>query len=128
MDMGHVLGAGQLAVRDVEEISSSGQATEKVPGSTVGLIVRYVAAGNLEVQRNCTVLGHCENVKQLLKVWAMILVVTPGDRHPGPFTPCFFLGRVSISTMEGDGGGVVVELVEVHLEFLDHMGHQRQDQ
>src|SRR5438132_221446 len=58
MDMGHVLGAGQFAVRDVEEISSSGQATEKIPGSTVGLIVRHVAAGNLEVQGNCTVLGH----------------------------------------------------------------------
>ena len=38
MDMGHVLGAGQLAVRDVEEISSSGQATEKVPGSTMSLV------------------------------------------------------------------------------------------
>ena len=71
MDMGHVLGAGQLAVRDVEEISRSGQATEKVPGSTVGLIIGHVAAGNLEVQRNCTVLGHCEDVKQLLNSTAL---------------------------------------------------------
>src|SRR5580658_430734 len=114
MDMGHVLGAGQLAVRDIEEISSSRQATEKVPRSTMGLVVSHVAAGNLEVQRNCAVLGHCEDVKQLLEVWAMIFVVTPGDRHPGPFASHFFLGRVSISTMKSDRGGVVVQLIEVH--------------
>src|SRR5580658_2871818 len=108
MDMRHVLGAGELAVRDVKKVSSSSQATEKVPGSTVGLVVRHVAISNLEVQRNCTVLGHGEDVKQLLEVRAMVLVVTPSDRHPGSFAPHFFLGRVGIGTMKSNGGGIVV--------------------
>ena len=51
MDLGHVLGAGQFAVGHVEEVASSGQATEQVPGGAVGLVVHHIAAGNLEIQR-----------------------------------------------------------------------------
>ena len=93
----------------------------------MGFVVRHVAAGDLEIQRNRAVPGHCEDVEQLLEVGPMVLVVTPGDRHPGLFAPLFFLGGIGVVTVEGDRGGVVVQLVEVHLELLDHMGRQRQD-
>src|SRR4029077_10783446 len=63
MDIGHVLGAGQLAIRDVEEIAPSGQATEEIPGSAMGLVVHHIAAGNLEIQRNCAVPGHREDIE-----------------------------------------------------------------
>ena len=89
MDIGHVLGAGQLAVGHVEEIASSGQATEQVPGSAVGLVVDHVAAGDLEIQGNRTVLGHREDVKQLLEVGPMIFVVAPGDAPSSSLGPAF---------------------------------------
>ena len=57
----------------------------------------------------------------------MVLVVTPGDRHPGLFAPLLFPSGIGIFTVEGDRGGVVVQLVEVNLELLDHMGRQCQD-
>ena len=58
LDVGHVLGGGQLAVGDVEEVASAGRATEQVPGGAVGLVVGDVAAGELEVQRDRAVSGH----------------------------------------------------------------------
>ena len=63
MDIGHVLGAGQLAVRDVKEVSPSGQATEEIPGGAMGLVVGHVAAGDLEIQRNRAVPGHREDIE-----------------------------------------------------------------
>ena len=63
MDIGHVFRGGQFAVRHVEEVSASGQATEEVPGGDMGFVVRHVAAGDLEIQRNRTVPGHREDVE-----------------------------------------------------------------
>ena len=73
MDIGHVLGAGQLAVGHVEEIASAGQATEQVPGGAVGLVVDHVAAGDLEIQGDPPS-RHREDVKQLLEVGPMVLL------------------------------------------------------
>ena len=46
---------------------------------------------------------------------------------PRLLAPLFFLGGIGIGTVEGDRGGVIVQLVQVDLELCDHMGHQRQD-
>src|SRR5208337_3411055 len=62
MDIGHVLGAGQFAVGPVEEVASTGQATEQVPGGAGGLVVHHVVAGNLEIQRNRAVRGYRKDV------------------------------------------------------------------
>ena len=42
--------------------------------------------------------------------------------------PLLFLGGIGIGAVEGNRGGVVVQLVDVDLELPDHMGGQRQDQ
>ena len=82
LDISHVFTGGQLAVGDVEEVASSRQATEQVPGVAVSLVVDHVAAGDLEVQRHRAVSGHREDVQQLFEVRSMVLVVAPGDRQP----------------------------------------------
>jgi hypothetical protein len=58
----------------------------------------------------------------------MVLVVTPGDRHPRLLAPLFFLRGIGVGAVESDRRGVVVQFVQVDLEFADHMGHERQDQ
>ena len=108
MDIGHVLGGGQLTVRHVEEVPATGQATEQVPGGAMRLVVRHVAAGDLEIQRNRPVPGNREDIEQLLEVGPMVLVVTPGNRHACSLAPLLFLGGISIRAMESDRRGVVV--------------------
>jgi hypothetical protein len=127
MDMGHVLRGGQFTVRYIEEVPTPGQATKQVPGGAMGLVVRHVAAGDLEIQRNRPIPGHREDVEQLLEVGPMVLIIAPRDRHSRLLASLFFLGGIRISAMEGDRGGVVVQLVQVDLELLDHMGRKRQD-
>jgi hypothetical protein len=63
MDVGHVVGAGQLAIRDVKKISLSGQATEEIPGRAIGLVVGHIAASDLEIQRNRAVPRHREDIE-----------------------------------------------------------------
>ena len=58
----------------------------------------------------------------------MVLVVTPGDRHPRPLAPLLLGGGIGVGAREGDGGGVVVQFIEVDLELSDDMGHEHQDQ
>ena len=58
----------------------------------------------------------------------MVLVVAPGDRHSRRRAPLFFLSGIGIGAVEGNRGGVVVQLVQVDLELTNHMGRQRQDQ
>ena len=65
--------------------------------------------------------GHREDVKQLLEVGPMVLVVAPGDGHPRRLAPLFFLSGIGIDAVEGDCGGVVVQLIQVDLELADHM-------
>ena len=81
VDVGHVLGGGQLAIRDVEEIRSPGQLAEQVPGLAVGAVVGGVATLDPKVHRHGTVATDGEDVEQLLEVGAVVLVVPPGDRQ-----------------------------------------------
>ena len=82
MDVGHVLGGGQLAVGDVEEVAAAGQLAEQVPGGAVGAVVGGVAALDPELHRHGAVAGDGEDVEQLLEVGAVVLVVAPGDGQP----------------------------------------------
>ena len=52
MDVGHVLGGGELAVGDVEEVAAAGQLAEDVPGLDMGAVVGGVAALDAEVHRH----------------------------------------------------------------------------
>ena len=56
----------------------------------------------------------------------MVFVVAPGDGHPRRLAPLFFLCGIGIDAVEGDCGGVVVQLIQVDLELTDHMRRQRQ--
>src|SRR5205807_2158227 len=68
VDVGHVLGGGQLAIRDVEEIASPGQLAKQVPGGAVGAVVGGVAALDPEVHGHGAVATDGEDVEQLLEV------------------------------------------------------------
>src|SRR5208282_347727 len=127
MDVGHVLGAGQFAVNHIEEVWSSDQATEEVPGGDMGFVVHHIAAGDLEIERNRAVPGHREDEEQLLEVGPMVLVVTPGDRQPRSLAPFFFLGGFGIGTVQGYRGGVIVQLVQFNLELSNYVGRKGQD-
>src|SRR5260370_7691770 len=84
--------ADGVLVRDVEEVRSSGQATEEVPGGDMGFVVHHIAAGDLEIDRNRAVPAPREGVEQLLEVGPMVVVVTPGDCQPRLLPTLFFLG------------------------------------
>ena len=52
----------------------------------------------------------------------MVLVVAPGDGQPQPAPQGpFLIGRLVIA-VEGDGGGVVVQFVEIDGELADGVG------
>ncbi len=72
VDIRHVLGSGQLAVGDVEEVVSPGQLAQQVPGGDVGAVVGGVATLDPEVHRHGTVATDGEDVEQLLEVGAVI--------------------------------------------------------
>ena len=79
MDVGHVVGRGQLAVGDVEEVAAAGQLAEQIPGGAVRAVVGGVAALDAELHRHGAVAGDGEDIQELLEVGAMVLVVPPGD-------------------------------------------------
>ena len=93
----------------------------------MSFVVHDITAGDLEIQRDRAVPGHREDVEQLFEVRPMVLVVTPGDRQPRLLAPFLFQSGIGISTVQRNRGGVVVQLVEIDLELLDHMGRQCQD-
>ena len=84
VEVGHVLGGGQLAVGDVEEVAPAGQLAEQLPGGAVRAVVGGVAALDPELHRHGAVAGDREDVEQLLQVGAVVLVVPPGDGQPEP--------------------------------------------
>jgi hypothetical protein len=121
MDIGHALGRGQLAVGDVGEVRPAGELAEEVPGVAMRAVVGGVAAPHAELHRHGAVAGDGEDVEQLLEVGAMVLVVAPGggQPQPAPQGPLPIGGLVV--AVEGDGGRVVVQLVELDLELADGM-------
>ena len=116
VDVGHVLGGGQLAIRDVEEVVSPGQLAEQVPGGDVGAVIGGVAALDPEVHRHGTVAADGEDVEQLLEVGAVILVVAPGDRQAKLSPQGALPVGVLVVAVERHGRGVVVQLIERDVE------------
>jgi hypothetical protein len=117
MDVGHVLGGGELAVGDVEEVAAAGELAEHLPGTLMGTVVGGVAALDPELHRHGAVACDGEDIKRLLEVRAMVLVVAVGDGQ-AELSP---QGRLAVGRLvvavEGDGGGVVVEFVEFDAEL-----------
>ena len=66
-------------------------------------------------------LAHGEDEEQLLEIGPVVLVMAPGDGQPGLPTAAGLLGRVGVVAGEGHGGRVIVQLVELDVEFLDGM-------
>ena len=83
VDVGHVLGGGELAVGDVEEVAAPGEFAEEVPGLAVRAVVGGVAACDAEVHGHGAVAGDGEDVQELFQVGAVVLVVAPGDGRSG---------------------------------------------
>ena len=127
MDVGHVLGGGQLAVGDVEEVAAAGQLAEQVPGGAVGAVVGGVAALDAELHRHGAVARDGEDVEQLLEVGAVVLVVAPGDGQPQPAPQGPLPSARLVVAVEGDGGRVVVQLVELDVELADGVGRDRRE-
>ena len=128
MDVGHVLGGGQLAVGHVKEVAAAGQLAEQVPGVEMRAIVGGVAALDAELHRHAAVAGDGEDVEQLLEVGAMVLVVSPGDGQPEPAPQGPLLVGGLVIAMEGDGGRIVVQLVEIDGELPDRVDDDGQGQ
>src|SRR5579883_2399034 len=66
MDVGHVLGGGQLAVRDRQELAAAGQLAEQIPGGAVRAVVGGVAALDAELHGHGAIAPDREDVEQLL--------------------------------------------------------------
>ncbi len=66
VQIGHVLGSGQLRIGHVEEVATAGQLAEELPGVHVRLVVGGVATSRTEVDGHAAVVAERENVDQLL--------------------------------------------------------------
>ena len=119
VEVGHVLGGGELAVGDVEEVGAAGEFAEEIPGLAVRAVVGGVAALDAELHRDGPVACYRENVKQLFQVGPVVLVVAPGDGGPELAAEGAFLGGGVVIAVEGDGGGIVVQFVEIDVELAD---------
>jgi hypothetical protein len=62
VEVGHVLGGGQLAVGDAEEVPPPGQLAEQLPGALVRAVVGGVAARDPELHRHGAVAADREDV------------------------------------------------------------------
>ena len=128
VDVGHVLGGGQLAIRDVEEVVSPGQLAEQIPGGDVGPVIGGVATLDPEVHRHGTVAADGEDVEQLLEVGAVILVVAPGDREAELSPQRALPVGVLIVPVKRHGRGVVVQFIERDVELADGVGRDVESQ
>ena len=104
------------------------QLAEQIPGVAVRAVVGGVAALDAELHRHGAVARDREDVEELLEVGAMVLVVAPGDGQPQPAPQGPLPIGGLVIAVEGDGGGVVVQLVELDGEFTDGMDDDGQGQ
>jgi hypothetical protein len=121
MQVGHVLGCGQLAVGDVEEVAAAGELAEQLPAAPVRADVGGVAALDLELHGHGAVPRHGEDVEQLPEVEAVVLVVAVRDGQAEPPVQ----GALAVGTLEVavEGGGVVVQFVQVDAELAHGVRH-----
>ncbi len=111
-DVLHVVARRQLAVGRVEEVGRAEHGDQLVPGGDVGGRVLGRAVSQAMGDRHRAVRGDREDLDELLQVPAMILREPPlRDRrgHAGARRAV----RVPVGAVEGDRGGVVVQLADV---------------
>src|SRR5262249_48156909 len=82
-----------------------------------------VAARDPELHRHGAVAGDGEDVEQLLEVGAVVLVVAVRDGQAEPPAQGALAVGTLVVAVEGDGSGVVVQLVQVDAELADGVGH-----
>src|SRR5262249_11986677 len=128
MDVSHVLGGGELAVGEVEEIRPPGQRAEQVPDGAMGAVGGGVAALDPVVDRHGAVGRDGEDVEALLVGGAVILVVAIGDRQAAPSSQGALVAEVLVVPMEGHGRGAVVQLIERDAEGADGVGRDVEGQ
>lgn len=86
------------------------------------LIVGGVAVVGLAVDWDRSVGGDGDPKEELFQIRAVVLVVAKGDsRRPVELVGG---GLVSIVATEGDGGGILVQLVEANVELADSSDDQ----
>ena len=128
VQVGHVLAGGQLRIGHVEEVASTGQLAEQVPGVAMGDIVGDVAAGSAKVERHTAIGRDRENEQQLLQIRPMIFVVAESDGQRRPSKHLLLQGRIEVGPEEGHRGRVVVQFVQAEAELLDDVCGHAQDQ
>ena len=79
-----------------------------------------IAAPELVVDRHGPVSGNRQCPEELFQVRSVVLVVPKGDFSGLLSTHPSTIG-VIVPTGEGQGGGIVVKLVEIEVEFLYYM-------
>jgi hypothetical protein len=110
----------------VASLQSAGELAQQLPGALVGAVVGGVAALDPELHGHGAVARHGEDVEQLLQVGPVVLVVAVGDGQPEPASQrALAVGRLVV-TVKGDGGGVVVQLVQLDAELAHGVGHDGQ--
>ena len=112
----------QLAVGDVEEVGAADQQAQGLPGIGVGAGVGSIAIGDFELNGHLFV-GDGEDPQKLLQIGAVILVVPEGDLQCGMAAYGGAIG-CGVLSVEGEGGGVVVQLLEGDVELLDHVQNE----
>ena len=121
-DIIHVLPITQLAVSDIQEVRVANDLSQERPGLSMDLIVGGVAVVGLAVDWDRSVGGDGDPKEELLQIGAVILVVAKRDtRRPVELVGG---GLVGIVATEGDGGGILVQLVEANVELADSSNDQ----
>jgi len=123
-----VLEGARLRVDHVGEARRSDPAAQGLPGLPVRRAVLGGPVGDLEVDGHGPVGTHGRDPHELHEIRSVVLAVAVGGAQAGLAThePAAGAGVVSV---EGDRGGVVVQILEAHTELPDHvddeLGEQR---
>ena len=123
VDVVHARLRAKLAVGHVEEIRPVRQFAQDLPGVDVRVNVGRVAVHRPVVDGHGPVPGNREHQKQLLEVGPVILVVPVGDRH-GRLAPHSMAVGAPVHPFQGQGRGIIVELIERDVELAHGVDNQ----
>jgi hypothetical protein len=111
----HIVAGAELTIGDIQEVGVADKLTQEVPCLAVDLVVSDIAVVGLGVNRDGSIRTDRDAEQQLLQIRSMILIIAEGDAW---WTVALLGGLlVTVRSREGDGGGVVVQLLQVDLEF-----------
>jgi hypothetical protein len=85
------------------------------------LVVGRISAGGGKIDGYATIVGHRQDIKQLLQVVSVVFIVAPLDFKRGEPTPKSFLIGSGVCSLEGHRGRVVVQFIQSQIELPDDM-------